>query len=60
MEYLPVSIAMTRKHRQVRLPKIADSSGGPSLAENVRSFFQTCQFFDVCLVVKVRGLGWLV
>ena len=47
---------------KVRLPKLTDSSGGPSLSENVRSFFQTCQFFDVCLVVKAWGGlgGWLV
>ncbi|CAL1150327.1 unnamed protein product [Cladocopium goreaui] len=46
------SLEMKPTDLKVRLPKLTDSSGGPSLSENVRSFFQTCQFFDVCLVVK--------
>eukprot|EP00434_Breviolum_minutum_P034541 symbB.v1.2.030577.t1/scaffold3461.1/size67752/2 len=39
---------------KVRLPKLGTMLEEPALgmSENVRTLFQTCQFFDVCLVVK--------
>ena len=38
---------------QVRLPKLGTSvEPALGMSENVRTLFQTCQFFDVCLVVK--------
>ena len=39
--------------REVRLPKLTNHEPSASgLSANIRNFFQTCQFFDLCLVVK--------
>lgn len=45
---------LTADRPQVRLPKLGTMLEEPALgmSENVRTLFQTCQFFDVCLVVK--------